>query len=78
MVSAKTFPSTCPLISIETASIDPRIDPSSLTTKFETKTFPLTKPETSTPPEDLISPSICSVSPTSDLPLGFKFLILFF
>ncbi len=67
--SAVIFPSTCPLISIPVASNEPLTDPVSVTVISWTKTFPLISPATSILPEDLRSPSSCSVSPMCDLPL---------
>ena len=74
--SPEIFPSICPWISTTSASIDPVIDPVSLTIISLDKTGPLIKPETSIAPELLIVPSMLTVSLISDLSESFSLFFL--
>ena len=53
IVSALTFPSTCPLISKVSDSIDPLTEPVSAIVMSDTNTFPFVSPETSIEPPEI-------------------------
>ena len=75
MFSATTLPSKWPWISTVSASIDPVIEPVSLTINSFEKTGPLTKPATSIAPELLIVPSMLTVSLINERSESLIFLL---